>query len=666
VWVVDPDELDSIVPTVTRIKGDTGVRVLVTRKRCPLDAVRTGDAKREKVFRIDRSLCRHCAHEAKSLYCGTPVPREYERMMAHTRVLAKAAGNAPGSRAVETPIPQSASAEMGTHDGAPCARSCPVNICVQGYIGRTAAGDYAGALDVIRKRNPLPVVSSYVCHRPCERACVTGPSGSPVPVNRIKEFLITWENERRESKKDVRSLEPAAPRKTGKPEKKVAIVGAGPAGLACAVELLQRGHGATVFDAHDKPGGMLELAIPPYRLPRDMLALEIDKILESGVEFVPGWKLGEENTVDSLLENGFDAVCVAVGAHKPTGLQRLTGGAGDAGGAIRYGLDYIKDAIAGRVTQTQGAVVIIGGGDCAIDAARTAIRLGAGSVTILYRRSFGEMPARLEDIGEALAEGVGIVCHGNPSEVCLEAGTLKKMVAQKTKPGEPDESGRRKPVAVPGAFFELDADSILLATGEAAGGESSMGVSLQPDESIVVDTDTGATSRAGVFAAGDVAGAPRTVLDALASGRRAGYGIDAHLSNGKAEPLDFLGSVDDEGTAAQGDGSVESLLPEGSYRLLERQSPRGTFTVIEGNAPDTPSDFSRPQEALTEEQAREIASRCLLCGSCGECSACLDIFGCPAMHVEEGKVAIDEALCTGCGVCALFCPNEAIVEVALE
>jgi indolepyruvate ferredoxin oxidoreductase alpha subunit len=667
VWVVDPDELDHIVPTVTRITGETGVRVLVTRKRCPLDAVRTGDMKKEKVFRIDRSLCRHCGHEAKSLYCARPVPREYERTMARSRVLAKAAVNAPGSRAVDSPFPQAACSEMGTHDGAPCARSCPVNICVQGYIGRTAAGDYAGALEVVRKRNPLPVVSSYVCHRPCERACVKGPSGSPVPVNRIKEFLVTWESELRESKGDVRSGKKTGPGKKGTPAKRVAIVGAGPAGLACAVEVVQRGYGATVFDAHDKPGGMLELAIPPYRLPRDMLALEIETILESGVEFVPGWKLGGDHTVDSLLENGFDAVCVAVGAHKPTGLERLTEGVGgDVGGALRYGLDFIKDAIAGRVTKTEGAVVVVGGGDCAIDAARTSIRLGADSVTILYRRSFGEMPARLEDICEALTEGVKIVCHGEPSEVCTENGVLEKVVVQTTQPGEPDESGRRRPMPVPGQFFDLDADLILLSTGEVAGGEADMGVALQPDGSIVVDPETGATSRSGVFAAGDVAGAPRTVLDAIACGLRAGFGIDAHLSGGEAAPLDFLKSSDQEGAVGHEGGDVESLLPDDTYRVVKQQSPRGAYTVIEGSAPDRPNDFSRPQEPLTEAQAREIASQCLLCGSCGECSACLDIFGCPAMHVEDGKVAIDEVLCTGCGVCALFCPNGAIVEVPLQ
>jgi indolepyruvate ferredoxin oxidoreductase alpha subunit len=660
VWVLDPDELETIVPTVTRIANDTGVRVLVTRKRCPLDAMRTGDIRKEKVYRVDRSSCRQCAHHEESLFCARPIPREYERTMARSRVRARASRAAFDAGAGEPALSESACAVMGTHDGAPCARACPVNICVQGYVGRTAAGDFAGALEVVRKRNPLPVVSSYVCHRPCERACVTGPGGEAVPVNRIKEFLVNWEKAQRqhtESDAEVITAE--------KKGRKVAVVGAGPAGLACAVELTQRGYDATIFDAHDKPGGMLELAIPPYRLPRDMLALEIQAILESGVQYVPGWKLGEEHSLDDLLEGGFDAVCVAVGAHRPTGLERLN--AGDSRQSIRYGLDYLKDAIAGRVTETKGAMVVVGGGDCAIDAARTAIRLGADSVTILYRRSFGEMPARPEDIGEALAEGVRIVCHGDPAEARFENGAVRKVIAQRTKPGEPDESGRRKPVPVPGEFFELDADAVLLATGEAPSSETATGIELQSDGSIVADPQTGATSRDGVFAAGDVAGATRTVLDAIASGRRAGFGIDAGLSGGvrNAAPLDFLKNIDEESAAVHEPQDFESPLPVETYRVVECRSPRGAYAAIEGVSYDRPEDFTRTVEPLTEADAREIASRCLLCGSCGECSACLDLFGCPAMHVEEGKVAIDEVLCTGCGVCALFCPNGAIVEVPL-
>jgi len=489
-----------------------------------------------------------------------------------------------------------------------------------------------------------------------------------VAINRIKEFLVTWEKEQRELE-EPKKAEPIEADRSAKPDapaKKVAVVGGGPAGLACAVEVVQRGYEATIFDAHDKPGGMLELAIPPYRLPRDMLALEIERILESGVRFVPGWKLGGKNSVESLLEDGFDAVCVAVGAHKPTGLERISVGGDDGGAAIGYGLEFLKDAIAGRVEKTEGTVLVVGGGDCAIDAARTSLRLGADSVTILYRRSFGEMPARVEDTSEALAEGVRFVCHGDPAEVCVENGAVKKVIVQRTQPGEPDDSGRCRPVPVPGQFFELEADVILLATGEAAGGESEMGVALRSDGSVEVDPGTGATSRTGVFAAGDVAGAPRTVLDAIASGRRAGFGIDAYLAGGrqKADPLDFLASLEDE--EVQGThGEWERPTPRTAYSEVECESPRGVYTVIEGKSSDRPNDFSRTLEPLTEEQAREIASRCLLCGSCGECSACLDIFGCPAMHVEDGKVAIDEALCTGCGVCALFCPNGAIVEVPL-
>jgi len=663
VWVADPDELENIVPLVDRIAGETGVRVLVARKGCPLDALRTGGMKKEKVYRIDRSRCRHCGHEGKSLYCARPVPREYEITMSRTRVLAAKKEAEPGAAAGDTALPERACAVMGTHDGAPCARACPVNICIQGYVGRAAAGDYAGALELIRQRNPLPVISSYVCHGPCEAACVTGPPGEPVAINRIKEFLVNWEKKQQdlEEPKKANAKEANGRAKPDTPGKKVAVVGGGPAGLACALEVVQRGYTATIFDAHDKPGGMLELAIPPYRLPRDMLGLEIGRILESGVEFVPGWKLGGQNSVDSLLEGGFDAGCVAVGAHKPTDLERIP-----VGGAIGYGLEFLKDAIAGRVKEIKGAVIVVGGGDCAIDAARTSLRLGADPVTILYRRSFGEMPARLEDISEALAEGVRFVCHGDPVEVLVENGVLEKVVVQRTRPGEPDDSGRRRPVPVPGQFFELEVDHVMLATGEVAGGEADMSVSLQSDGSIVVDPDTGATSRTGVFSAGDVAGAPRTVLDAIASGRRAGFGIDAYLAGGrqKAEPLDFLAPLEDE-EVQRTQGEWAHRTPRAAHGEVECQSPRGSYTVIEGNAPDRPNDFSRQLEPLTEAQAREIASQCLLCGSCGECSACLEIFGCPAMYVDEGKVAIDEVLCTGCGVCALFCPNGAIVEVPL-
>jgi indolepyruvate ferredoxin oxidoreductase alpha subunit len=661
VWVVDPDELETIVPTVTKIADDGGVRVLVTRKHCALAEMRVGSKDKETVFRVDRSLCRHCGHDTKSLYCGVSAPRGYDRAMAHSRIVAAAAQSDGETGTSKTPLPAIACATVGTHDGAPCAHACPVNICVQGYIGHAAAGDYTGALEVIRKRNPLPVISSYVCHRPCERACVMGPTGEPVAVNRIKEFLVNWEREQQERTTAIqKSAEPA--KQPSKTAKKVAIIGAGPAGLACAAEVTLRGYQTTVFDAHDKPGGMLELAIPPFRLPRDMLALEIDAILGSGVMFVPGWKLGEEHTVDELLEKGFDAVCVAVGAHRPIGLERLDEG-GDCKGAVRFGLDYLKDAIAGRVTETKGAVVVVGGGDCAMDAARTSLRLGADSVTILYRRSFGEMPARIEDIGEALAEGVRFVCHGDPSEALVQNGTLVKVIAQRTQPGDPDDSGRRSPVPVPGEFFELDADIVLVATGEGPSADAGMGIKLQDGGSVEVDAETGATSRSGVFAAGDVAGARRTVLDAMASGLRAGFGIDVYLSDDlrSVAPLDFL---DDEETGDEvvGAEGKHASLP-GAYREAEYPSPRGPYTAIEGVSPKRPNDFSRAMEPLSEKQVREVASRCLLCGACGECSACLELFGCPAMHVEDGKVAIDEALCTGCGVCVLFCPNGAIAEV---
>ncbi len=659
VRVVNPDELGDIVPIVSEIAADSGVRVLVTQEICPLVAFRTGRLKKDKVYRIDRSRCRHCGHEGKSLYCAMPVPDGYQRTMARSRVLAVAEEEGHGGR-----LPEGACSALGTHDGAPCARACPVNICIQGYVGRVAAGEYAEALAMIRLRNPLPVISSYVCHRPCEDACVKAATGAPVAVNRVKEFLVGWEKERGDQG-DVEVGEKPTP------GPRVAVIGAGPAGLACAADLVDRGYEAVVFDAHDKPGGMLELGIPAYRLPRDMLAHEIEAIRRRGVSFVTGWKLGGDNSIDGLMNDGFEAVCVAIGAHQPAGAGRID--IDDEGARrTRHALDFLKDANAGRIESIAGNVLVVGGGDCAIDAVRTSVRLAAESVTVLYRRGFDEMPARDEEIDGALAEGARFVCHGDPIRVECKGQDAAVVTVQKTRPGAADKSGRPRPEPIPGEFFELHADEILLAISEVPGNSDAFkaaGMTVGPDGTVTIDPETCATSREAVFAAGDVAGTPRTVLDAIASGKRAAFGIDTYLSRGEREvaTLDFLKPVAvDAGTSrADGVAHVAGVRRASIYReSVAYESASGSYTALERAAHERPEGFDRSLAPIGEAEARTAAAACLICGACGECSVCLDMFGCPAMHVHEGKVRIDEELCTGCGVCALFCPNHAIVEVA--
>jgi NADPH-dependent glutamate synthase beta subunit-like oxidoreductase len=269
------------------------------------------------------------------------------------------------------------------------------------------------------------------------------------------------------------------------------------------------------------------------------------------------------------------------------------------------------------------------------------------------------MPARRDEIEEALSEGVKIVCHCQPADVQVGNGGLEKVVVQKTRPSKIDDSGRRKPELVPDSFFDLEAEMILMAIGEDPGATDVLteaGVEVQRDGTINLESDHGKTSRPAVFAAGDAAGAPRTVLNAIASGKRAAYGIDVYLARGEREvtPLDFLKPLEEEAKPAA--AAAMGI----SYQEIEHAAPGGTFIAIEKKCGDRPQDFEQTLPPIDQKTAQELASRCLLCGACGECSACLDLFGCPAMHVEDGKVAIDEVLCTGCGVCAIFCPNHAI------
>jgi NADPH-dependent glutamate synthase beta subunit-like oxidoreductase len=403
-----------------------------------------------------------------------------------------------------------------------------------------------------------------------------------------------------------------------------------------------------------------------------MLAHEIEAIRRRGVSFVTGWKLGGDNTIDGLMDDGFEAVCVAIGAHQPVGVGRIDIDE-EGAGRTRNALDFLKDANAGRIESIAGDVLVVGGGDCAIDAARTSMRLGAESVTVLYRRGFEEMPARDEEIDEALAEGARFVCHGDPITVVCKGQDAAVVTVQKTRAGAADKSGRPRPEPIPGELFELHADEILLAIGEVPGNSDTFEAAVMtvgPDGTVTIDAETCATSRDAVFAAGDVAGTPRTVLDAIASGKRAAFGIDTYLSRGEREvaALDFLEPVAvDAGTSPSGGvGRVEGARRASIYsESVAYESACGSYTALERTAHERPTGLGRTLAPIGEAEAKAAAAACLICGACGECSVCLDMFGCPAMHVHEGKVRIDEELCTGCGVCALFCPNHAIVEVPL-
>jgi indolepyruvate ferredoxin oxidoreductase alpha subunit len=621
---VDPNDLKSTVAAFVEAKRARGPAVVVARADCAIVALRQGGASAGKrQYVVDHDRCRHCGHEAEGLFCQQGPLKEYQRAMVLRRILDQDAG--------ARPVP------VGVEREAPCAVACPTNICVQGYVGRIAGGRYAEALDLIRRRNPLPVVSSRVCHRPCEKACTRAASDGPIAINDLKRWLVDWE--RANPDRDTRS-EMANP--TGK---RVAVVGAGPSGLACAHELRVRGHEVVMFDEHDRPGGVLVQGIPEHRLPRDILSHEIDWILSHGVEFEGGVRLGRDTTVGGLLERGFDAVYLGIGAMAglPLGVP------GDDLPGNARALDLLRAHHRGQAIGAEGRrVLVVGGGDAALDAARTLTRLGAASVSVVYRRSREEMPAHPEEADAAEQEGVQLLTRAAPVQV-LGAQRVEGLRVVRTEPGPPDASGRRVPVVVPGSETDLEADLIVSAVGQRAD-LSCLDVkpALSSDGSIQVDVLTGATSIPRVFAGGDLTLGPKTAIHAIAEGRRAAFGIDLRLAppGTAVEPVEFLDA------AGLSFFTPRNLVAEPSHHAglrpaEERRRDHGDVVV-----------------PLSEQQAREEAARCLLCAMCRSCSACTDLFGCPAFREENGRIVIDEALCNGCGVCVAFCPNGAIHEAS--
>jgi NADPH-dependent glutamate synthase beta subunit-like oxidoreductase len=548
--------------------------------------------------------------------------KEYERAMVLRRILDQDLAGP----AVPAPVEREA----------PCSVACPANICVQGYVGRIAGGRYAEALALIRKRNPLPVASSRVCHRPCEKVCPREPIDGPIAINDLKRWLVDWEIANPEGDSRTPTAE-----STGK---RVAVIGSGPSGLACAHELRVRGHEVALFDEHEIPGGLLVQGIPGHRLPREVLAYESDWILSHGIEFRGGVRLGRDVTVGGLLEDGFAAVYLGIGAMegKPLAVP------GDQLPGNVKALDLLRRHHRDEEVDAEGKnFVVVGGGDAAVDAARVLLRLGASSVRIVYRRGREEMPAHPEEVDAAEAEGIELITRAAPVRV-LGASRVERLRTIGTEPGPPDESGRRSPVSVPGTETEFEADVIVSAVGQRPD-LSCLGVDLEiaPVGSVEADPETGSTSLPGVFAGGDLTPGPKTVIHAIADGRRAAYGIDRHLADGRpVVPLEFV--------------NVEGLSFFTPQNLVAEPAHRAALRPPEVRRRDH-DDVVVP---LTEEEAREEAARCLLCSMCGSCSACTDLFGCPAFREEDGRIVIDEMLCNGCGVCVAFCPNGAIHEAS--
>ena len=409
----------------------------------------------------------------------------------------------------------------------PCVSGCPVNIHIPEFIAKIKEGDFEAAYQVIAKSSSLPAVCGRVCPQEtqCEAKCVRGIKGESVGIGRLERFVADWHN--------THNTDAVV-----KPESnghKVAIVGSGPSGLACAGDLAKKGYEVTVFEALHVAGGVLVYGIPEFRLPKTVVQREVDTLRALGVKIETNVVIGKTITVDELFEDGFEAVFIGSGA----GLPRFMGIPGEALNGVYSANEFLtrnnlmkayKSDSATPVMQTKKTVVV-GGGNVAMDAARTAKRLGA-DVTVVYRRTEKELPARREEVEHAIEEGIVFKFLTNPLEIKGENGWVKTVVCEQMELGEPDASGRARPVKIPDSDFEVEADCVIMSIGTSPNPlikSTTDGLEVNRWGGIIVEEETGLTSREGIYAGGDAVTGAATVILAMGAGKTAAKAIDEYI-----------------------------------------------------------------------------------------------------------------------------------------
>ncbi|MFC2035564.1 NADH-ubiquinone oxidoreductase-F iron-sulfur binding region domain-containing protein [Chloroflexota bacterium] len=477
----------------------------------------------------------------------------------------------------------------------PCQHTCPVGINVPKYVAHIASGEYLEAVNTIRERNPFPAICGRICHHPCERRCRRGELDEPVDIRALKRFAADWYFDHASELPDPEPFPQTH-------SEKVAIVGAGPTGLACAYFLAQMGYPTTVFEALPVGGGMLSVAIPEFRLPSEVIQSEINYIAKRGVEIKYDTPINTNFTIEDLKNNGFEAVFIGAGAQRSQSIG-IPGEIDDITN-FYYGLRFLRDVKTGKPVSVGQRVVIIGGGNVALDTARTALRLGAKEATIYYRRSRDEMLVTEVEYDEAIAEGIQINFLVSPTRITSQNWTVTGLQCTRMTLGELDPSGRRRPVPVVDSDFFVEADTIIAAVGQAPD------LSFLPADSalertrwetLVVNDNTLVTNIPGIFAGGDFATGPGMVIDAIAAGRRGAIAIDKYFK-GDSSPVHMYdtGVVD-----------IEEVSPIDETEDIWEERPRlpvATLPVAKRR-----QSFQEIELSFTEEQAREAARRCLRC-----------------------------------------------------
>jgi glutamate synthase (NADPH/NADH) small chain len=413
-----------------------------------------------------------------------------------------------------------------------CVTGCPVEVQIPEFVKRIAEGDFAAAGEVLKQKNSLPAVCGRVCPQEsqCESKCVLGIKNEPVAIGRLERFAADYQLARGKSKVTI-------PAPSGK---RVAIIGGGPAGLTCAGDLAKSGHAVTVFEALHVAGGVLMYGIPQFRLPKEVVQSEIENLRDMGVEIKVDYVVGKITSVDELMATGSDAVFLGTGA----GLPNFMGIPGENLNGVYSANEFLTRTNLMKAyrfpeyatpVKVGKRVAVLGAGNVAMDSARTALRLGAEEVYIVYRRSRTEMPARHEEVEHAEEEGVQLMLLTNPTRISGdERSWVHSMTCLRHELGEPDESGRRSPVAIPGSEFELAVDTVIVAIGQGPNPlvtKSTPGLELNKRGNIVVDPETMETSKPGVFAGGDIVTGAATVILAMGAGKKAAEAINDYLKN---------------------------------------------------------------------------------------------------------------------------------------
>lgn len=581
---------------------------------------------------------------------------------------------------------------MSAHDGdcvAPCQLACPANTDCQGYVGLIANGKFDDAIKLIKNKISLPASIGRVCPHPCEKACRRGKVEEPINIAQLKAFAADLD-----LKGD--SYVPDVADSTGK---KIAIIGGGPAGLTAGLYLRELGHEVTVFDMMEKMGGMLRYGIPQYRLPKEVLDAEISLIEKTGVKMVNNCRLGRDITLDEI-RNDNDAVILAPGAWKSSPMRVK----GEDADGVYGGIDFLRSVIKGSPVEIGERVAVCGGGNTAMDACRTAVRLGAKEVYVIYRRTEKEMPAEEIEIKESKEEGVIYKYLTNPIEIHNENGRVTGMTLQIMELGEPDASGRRKPVAVEGKTEYIALDSVIMAIGQKLDSTDFTSVELTDRGTIKADEDTFMTDLDGVFAIGDATNKGASIaIEAIGEADRCVKVVDAYLngeeldftpkyiskrddsridlSAKKKEPRIVAGVLDADVRKANFDEVSLGLTVEEAKKEAERCLECGCREYFKCKllsvaqrydinpdrfAGEMPQKYTRDENAFIERNT----AKCILCGLCvRSCKEVMDISaigllgrGFKSSVSPAFSLPLDQTKCTNCGLCVSLCPTGALTE----